>query len=97
MVCQEVSPPADKAGQPRRPLLSAVPDGACPDSSFTILEREDGRRAVILRYASKKDYLETDQNLTERDEDEDTEITSDECIRSEFLGTRRLMIVLAAE
>ncbi len=79
------------------PLLSAVPDGVCPDSSFTILEREDGRRAVILRYASKKDYLEADRNLTEWDEDEDTEVTSDECIRSEFLGTRRLMIVLAAE
>lgn len=79
------------------PLLSAIPDDACHDSSFTILEREDGRRAVILRYASKKDYLEADQNLTEWDEDEDTEITSDECIRSEFLGTRRLMIVLAAE
>ena len=76
------------------PLLAAVPEVACPESSFTILEREDGRRAVILRYASKKDYLGTDQNTSAGNEDEDTEVTPDECVRSEFLGARRLMIVL---
>ena len=79
------------------PLLAAIPDGICPDSSFTILEREDGRRAAILRYASKKDYVGTDQDTAEQDEDEDTEVTPDECIRSEFLGTRRMMIVLSEQ
>lgn len=77
------------------PLLAAVPDGDCLDSSFTILEREDGRRAAILRYESKKDYLGTDQNTAEWDEE--TEVTPDQCIRSEFLGMRRLMIVLSEQ
>ena len=42
------------------PLIAAVPDGHSPNSSFTILERDDGKRAVILRYESKKDYIGAD-------------------------------------
>ena len=78
------------------PLLASVPDDASPDSTFTILEREDGRRAVILRYESKKDYIGPEQNISELDEDE-TEVSPDVCVRSEFLGARRLMIVLSGQ
>lgn len=80
------------------PLLAAVPSGVVLKSSFTILTRDDGRLAVILRYESKEDYLGTDEDISEREEeDDDVVIESDVCIRSEFLGDRRLMIVLSGE
>jgi hypothetical protein len=78
------------------PLLASVPDGVSPHSSFTILERDDGMRAVVLRYESKKDYIGTNDDIPELDEDEE-EFSPDICIRSEFLGARRLMIVLSKE
>jgi hypothetical protein len=77
-----------------RPLMSSIPKGASPYSSFTILEREDTKHAVILRYGSKEDYIGTNPDIPEREEDDD-EFTPDVCIRSEFLGARRLMIVLS--
>ena len=76
-----------------RPLMSSIPAGAAPYSSFTILEREDKRRAVILRYGSKEDYIGTNPDIPEQDEDNE-EFAANVCIRSEFLGARRLMIVL---
>ena len=78
------------------PLLASVPEGLSPHSSFTILERDDGMRAVVLRYESKEDYIGTDDDIPEQDEDE-TDFSTDICIRSEFLGARRLMMVLSKE
>jgi Na+-driven multidrug efflux pump len=77
-----------------RPLMSSIPAGASPYTSFTILEREDAKHAVILRYESKEDYIGTNPDIPEQDEDDD-EFAADVCIRSEFLGARRLMIVLS--
>ena len=78
-----------------RPLMASVPAGAAPYSSFTILEREeDARRAVILRYESKTDLVSANKDISETSEDDDN-FTPDVCIRSEFLGARRLMIVLS--
>lgn len=82
------------------PLLAALPEGRNPRGSFTILERDDGRKTVLLRYVSKTDYLENNEAMpeieSEEDDDDDAEETVpfDTCIRSEFLGLRRLMIVL---
>lgn len=76
------------------PLMSSIPEGVSLRTSFTILERDDDRRAVILRYISKQDYMETNSDIQEEDEDDD-DFEPDVCIRSEFLGTRRLMIVLS--
>jgi Na+-driven multidrug efflux pump len=78
------------------PIMASVPVGHSPHSSFTILEREDGMHAAILRYESKKDYIGENDDMPEEDEDE-TEFSPDTCIRSEFLGARRLMIVLSKE
>ncbi len=70
------------------PLLAAIPDGTAPESTFTVLVRDDDSRAVILRYESKKDYL------GDLPEDEDDEIKVGECRRSEFIGCRRLMMIV---
>ena len=40
-----------------QPLLYSIPEDAFPLSSFTILERKDATRAVILRYESKQDFI----------------------------------------
>ena len=80
------------------PMLEALTDGIHPHCSFTVLERDDGRLAVILHYESKKDLLEDLPELPEdEDEDEKEEVPADTCIRSEFLGMRRLMIILSRE
>ena len=50
--------------------------------------------AVILRYESKKDFIGENADMAEVDE-EDEDFVPDTCIRSEFLGARRLMIVLS--
>lgn len=78
-----------------QPLLCSIPEDAFPLSSFTILERKDATRAVILRYESKQDYIGINPDIPEADEDD--ELTPNVCIRSEFLGNRRLMIVLSTE
>ena len=79
-----------------RPILAALAGGVFPRYSFTILEREDGKRAVILRYVSPKDLLESESETEESEnENDDTEIPLDTCIRSEFLGMRRLMMVMS--
>ena len=77
-----------------QPILSSIPAGNSYYSSFTILQREDDMHAVILRYQSKEDYIGSNEDIPETDE-EDDELTPDVCIRSEFLGARRLMIVLS--
>lgn len=69
------------------PLLAAIPGGAAPESTFTVLVRDDNSRAVILRYKSKKDYIGDEPEI------EDDEIKAGECLRSEFIGCRRLMMV----
>ncbi|MBQ3967855.1 MAG: hypothetical protein II688_04125 [Lachnospiraceae bacterium] len=76
------------------PLMSSIPAGTAPNCSFTILEREDANLAVILRYESKEDYILNNPDIQEKDEDDD-EFTTDVCIRTEFLGAHRLMIVLS--
>ena len=78
------------------PLISSVPEGASPHSSYTILERDDGMRAAIIRYESKEDYIGSNEAIPEVDKDDD-EFSPDVCIRSEFLKARRLMIVLSGE
>jgi len=78
------------------PLIASIPAGVSLNSVFTILKRKDGMLAVILRYESKEDYVGTNSAIPEQNEDE-TEFTPDVCIRSEFLGTRRLMIVLSGK
>ena len=78
------------------PLLSSLPEGVLLKSSFTILQREDDMRAVILRYRSKEDYIGKNEDFAEVDE-EDDEFEPDVCIRSLFLGMRRLMIVLSGK
>ena len=81
-----------------RPILAALPGGVSPAFSFTILERTDGRQAVILRYASRKDDLEAGPAVPETgDGDGEEAIPPDTCIRSEFLGMRRLMMVLSGQ
>lgn len=79
-----------------QPLISSVPEGVSPHSSYTVLERDDGMRAAIIRYESKDDYIGSNEAIPEVDEDDD-EFSPDICIRSEFLKNRRLMIVLSKE
>lgn len=79
-----------------KPLVTSIPESIPLHSSYTILERDDGMRAVILRYESKEDYIRTNPDIPEVEEDDD-EFTPDVCIRSEFLGARRLMIVLSTD
>lgn len=76
-----------------RPLITAIPEGKNHECSIAVLRREDDRVAVILRYESRKDYLGGDDNVPETDEDEEPDVMPDTCIRSEFLGMRRMMIV----
>lgn len=75
------------------PLISSVPEGVSLRTSFSILKRDDDMRAAILRYESKEDYIGANPDIPELDEDDD-EFAPNVCIRSEFLGARRLMIVL---
>ena len=80
-----------------RPLLEVLSDEIHPFGCFTVLKRDDNRLAAILHYESKKDLLDNLPELPEDDEDEEQEDTGppDTCIRSEFLGMRRLMIILS--
>ncbi len=74
------------------PFEKAIPAGEAPLSAFTILEKGNGDRSVILRYNSRKDYM---GDGGEEDEDELSEMEEnlyDECIRSEFNSMRRMMI-----
>ena len=78
------------------PLMSSIPEGVCPHSSFTVLERKDGMCAAIFRYESKEDFIGANCDIPEVDE-EDDDLVPDECVRSEFLGARRLMIVFGSK
>jgi Na+-driven multidrug efflux pump len=77
-----------------KPLMSSIPEGVTPYSSFSILKREDDTHGVILRYESKEDFIGANDDIPETEEDDD-EFAPNVCIRSEFLGARRLMIVLS--
>ena len=81
------------------PLRDALSDDFSPDSCFKILERDDGHPAAILHYQSGKDLLEALPELSGDDEGADEnsreEVPPDTCLRSEFIGMRRLMIVLS--
>ena len=70
------------------PFEKALPEEKAPLCAFTILDKGDDNRAVILRYDSKKDYLGEDDNKSEE------ENLFDVCIRSEFNSMRRMMINL---
>ena len=78
-----------------RPLMSSVKADGAPHTSFTILERKDGLHAVVLRCESKKGLIGAEEAVPETQGDEE-EFAHDVCIRSEFLGAERLMIVLSA-
>lgn len=82
------------------PLRNTLTETFSPESCFTILQRDDGNPAAILHYQAKKDLLEDLPELPEEDDDEDDdaareEVPRDTCLRSEFLGMRRLMIILS--
>jgi len=80
-----------------RPLLGILSDEVHPFGCFAVLKRNDDRLSAILHYESKKDLLENLPEGPEDDEDEESqeEVPPDTCIRSEFLGMRRLMIILS--
>ena len=86
--------------QMTEPLLKALSGSTAPSCCFSILERSDDDLAAVLHYESKKDLLEDLPELPEseddEDEDEDT-VPVDTCIRSEFLGMRRMMIILTGD
>ena len=67
-----------------------------PNSTWTILERKDGRKAVILRYEDRVDYLER-MSPYDGDKGDEEDIPFNQCIRSEFFGTRRMMLILDTE
>lgn len=81
------------------PLMEVLSDEVHPFGCFTVLKRKDGTLAAILHYESKKDLLEDLPEISVDEEDEGDEeqenVPSDTCIRSEFLGMRRLMIILS--
>ena len=79
-----------------KPLLASIPEGAAPNCCFTILELEDNLRSAVLRYESKIDLIGANEDIPETDEDDD-EFAQDVCIRSLFLGARRLMIVFSGD
>ena len=62
------------------PFIRSLPAGKTPLTSFTVLDEEDGIRRVILRYNSKKDYMESG-------------VEGDAlCARSDFNSMRRWMM-----
>ena len=75
------------------PLLAAIPEDRMPNSTWTILERKDGRKAVILRYEDRVDYLER-MSPSDGDKWDEENVPFNQCIRSEFFGTRRMMLIL---
>ncbi|MBO7664184.1 MAG: polysaccharide biosynthesis C-terminal domain-containing protein [Clostridia bacterium] len=81
------------------PLRNTLTETFTPESCFTILQRDDGNPAAILHYQSKKDLLEDLPELPEEEDEDDEdvleEVPRDTCLRSEFLGMRRLMIILS--
>ncbi len=78
------------------PLLDALPKDKPPYCEFLILRKENMTRSIIFRYDSKTDYLK-DHGIEETDEEEDEELPFDECIRSEFNFSRRIMMQLKSE
>ena len=83
--------------QMTEPLLAALSGEAAPDCCFSILKRDDGRSAVILRYEARKDLIEGLPRMDGADDEEasgdEEEVPPDTCISSEFLGMRRMMIL----
>lgn len=80
------------------PLMQVLSEEKVRQCSFSILKRDDDKMAVNLHYESKKDLLENLPEIELDDDDEDDkdeEVPVDTCIRSEFLGMRRLMIILS--
>ena len=79
------------------PLLAALSENTSLYCCFSLLKRSDERLAAILCYESKKDLLEDLPELpeSENDDGDEEEVPPDTCIRSEFLGMRRMMIILS--
>ena len=75
------------------PLINVLSKEKTYPCTFMIISCEDGHRAAILRYDSRKDLMGGPDNEDENgDEDEDSETIYNECIRSEFNYVRRMMI-----
>ena len=70
--------------------VADIPEGKSPLCSFTVLERENGDKAAIVRYMQKTKLFAA-ETAEEADEDELSHVYG-ECIRSEFNTLRRLMI-----
>ncbi len=81
------------------PLLQVLTGEKEISGTFSILKRNDDRMAAVLHYEAKKDLLEDLPEIETDDEDEEDEeeVPFDTCIRSEFLGMRRIMIILNEE
>ena len=78
------------------PLMKVLTREAAPNGTFSLLKRDDNRMAAVLHYEGKKDLLEDLPEIEiDEDEEEGEEVPFDSCIRSEFLGLRRMMIILS--
>lgn len=73
------------------PLLASTPEGDL-NSTWTILERNDGHLAVILRAENRRKGL----IQVEDEEEEEEKVVFNECMQSEFFGMQRWMLVLDA-
>lgn len=76
------------------PLCKVLNENFAPYCCFNVLKREDDKHSVILHYRAKKDIIEDLTEIDEDDEDSENEVPENTCLRSEFLGMRRLMIIL---
>ena len=74
------------------PFLAEVPQDASPTCSFTILERDGGDKAAIIRYTQKFSFFSAEGG-SEEDEEALSHVYG-ECIRSEFNTLRRMMVNL---
>jgi O-antigen/teichoic acid export membrane protein len=72
------------------PFMEAVSGLKSPLCSFTVLERENGDKAAIVRYAHRVGLFAAEQ-AEETDEEELAHVYG-ECIRSEFNTLSRMMI-----
>ena len=79
------------------PVMQVLSEESAPSGTFSLLKRDDNRVAAVLHYEAKKDLLEDlpEIELDDEDEGEGEEVPFDSCIRSEFLGMRRVMMILS--
>ena len=77
------------------PLAAVLSGKTAKEGTFSILKRDDDRLEAVIHYDSREDLLEELPEIEFDDEDEEQEVPFDTCIRSEFLGMRRIMIIFS--